>query len=208
MSLDKAAREVLRHYPLPVGSCQPLGNHGGFSGARIWRVSSLSACFCLRAWPEAGITAVTLREIHSLLRQAEDLPFVPRVLAGRHQQTVFLHEGRLWDLTTWLPGRADFHERPTMPRLQAACTALAQLHLAWTQNPPRTTAPCPAIHRRLERAQAWSALLHGGWRPDFDRMPEPISSWSRRAWQLVQARASEVAERLTARAGVPVITQP
>src|SRR5262245_52366570 len=152
MSLDKAAREVLRHFPLPVGSCQPLGNHGGFSGARIWRVSSVGASFCLRAWPEKGTTPLALREIHRLMRQAEDLPFVPRVLAGRHQQSVFLHEGRLWDLTTWLPGRADFHERPTIERLQAVCMALARLHLAWAQSPPHTISPCPAIERRLQRA--------------------------------------------------------
>ena len=45
-----AAAEVLRHYPrLPwSGAPQPLGNRGGFSGARLWRLDGPAGPLCLR----------------------------------------------------------------------------------------------------------------------------------------------------------------
>ena len=46
--LDWAAREVLARYPafLRRSPPLPLGNRGGFSGARLWRVETAGQAFC------------------------------------------------------------------------------------------------------------------------------------------------------------------
>ncbi len=182
---DKMARDVLRHYPLP-GVSMPSTHPAGFSGALIWQIRALHEGFCLRAWP-AGVTAVALHAIHKHMKHAAALSFVPRVVAGRHHQTIFLHEGRLWDVTTWMPGRADFHQRPTPLRLAAACTALARLHQLWGQGATHAPAVCPAILRRRQRLRYCLQLIAQGWQPTF-AAGDPISPWAEDAWRLLQAR--------------------
>ena len=208
---DLAARSVLGRYGLPaplylVG----LGNRGGFSGARLWRVEGGAGPLCLRAWPPAVTDPDRLDRIHHLMRAARraGLAFVPAVFSTADRRTWVELAGRLWDLTTWLPGRADFHDRPTPARLEAACTALARLHLAWA---PVASArgPCPAVQRRLDCARDWAGLLGSGWRPDFPRGdPDPVHRWAERAWRLLQGRAEQVPARLSAWAGREFALQP
>src|SRR5262249_39745233 len=143
-------------------------NRGGFSGARLWRVEMPDSPLCLRAWPPQGISAERLTWIHRLMRLAREaaLPFVPAIFPTSHGHTWVEQAELLWDLTTGMPGRAAFHEQPTPERLEAACAALAQLHGAGAGMGPKKDR-CPAIHRRLEAARDWAALLRSGWEPDF-----------------------------------------
>ena len=67
---DADAREVLRRFGLAAPRPEPLGNHGGFSGARIWRTQTNRGDCCLKAWPPAGITSARHREILRLIRMA------------------------------------------------------------------------------------------------------------------------------------------
>src|SRR5262245_2306068 len=132
---EPAAQEVLRLYGLrPCEySAHFLGNHGGFSGAGLWRVQQAGRQFCLRAWPSNERSPGHLLEIHRLMRwaRAADLTFVPEVWFTPDFLSSVEHADRLWDLTEWLSGRADFHEHPTARRLEAALTALAHLHAVW-----------------------------------------------------------------------------
>lgn len=204
MSLDKAAREVLRHYPLAGLQVEALGQPG-FSGASIWRVTALSAPFCLRAWPAGGPTASDIASAHRLMKAAERLPFVPRVVPGRHYQTMFTHAERLWDLTTWMPGTADFAQQPQVRRIQAAGTALAALHLAWVGVSP-SQGPCPAIARRLQRLQAWTALVERGWKPALST--NDIDQLAERAWRQLDTRIHAIPEKLARWAAIAVPLQP
>ena len=55
MSLESWAHEVLTHYPAMLrGTLTSLGNHGGFSGARLWRLDTAGGSYCLKAWPADG----------------------------------------------------------------------------------------------------------------------------------------------------------
>jgi len=186
-SLDFVAQKILEHYPAPLqGPLAPLGNHGGFSGARLWKVGDA----CLRAWPAEGPSSERLRWIHRLMKAARNsgLPYVPAVLATSADNSCVEYANRCWDLTSWQPGCADFHASPTAQRLDVACTALAQIHLVWS-NLESGFGPCPAVHRRLQRFAQWQKLLQSGWRPTFSaHEADPVVPWATRGWEALQSR--------------------
>ena len=196
----RLARDILSQYPLighnPV--IVPLRNAGGFSGAAIWRVEGSAGRFCLRAWPPGRPTPQRLRMIHVWLRVAAEaaLDFVPRVIEESVGGTSIEYDGRLWEVTTWMPGQADYRASPSPARLEAACLALAQLHRAWEQT-AAATGICPAIIRRLECVRDWNALVGSGWRP-LNTVPheDPVRPWAERAWPILQARIPAVPGRL------------
>jgi Ser/Thr protein kinase RdoA (MazF antagonist) len=190
-ALDQAARRVLAGYGLSSASPQVLGNHGGFSGARLWRVEAGVAAFCLRAWPPGDPPPERLRWLHGLMAAARGagLAFVPH-LAPAGGSTVMACAGRLWELSAWLPGRADFHQQPESSRLRAACAALARLHQTWASFSPAEGA-CPALERRAQRALEWQVLVSSGWRPRPDDA-DPVRPWAVRAWPLLGVWAARV----------------
>jgi Ser/Thr protein kinase RdoA (MazF antagonist) len=191
-----AAREVLAHFPQALRSdvLAALGNRGGFSGAWVWQVEGPGDPLCLRAWPPTGPPPERLRSIHQLMTRARaaGLLFVPAVLASSTGATWVQLGGRLWDLTTWQPGRADFHQRPSRARLEAACTALAHLHDAWSEA-HSATGPCPAIQRRLAAVRDWQESVRSGWRPRFSPSDaDPVHPWAERAWRSLPSQIDQV----------------
>lgn len=198
LSFDDDAHRVLDRYSVSGSTSIPLGNRGGFSGARLWRVEGSHQSFCLRAWPPGSITAENLRHIHHLMHLAlqAGLSFVPLVVSTKDGSTWIEHAGRLWDLTAWLPGNADFHNQPTLARLEAACTALALIHTAWSGR-MAASGPCPAIQRRLATIREWTAMIHSGWRPSFAASEgDPIHPWAERAWCLFQVHFNRLPQML------------
>jgi Ser/Thr protein kinase RdoA (MazF antagonist) len=143
--------QVLAVFPAVFRSATivPLGNRGGFSGARLWRLETMAGAFCLRAGAPTE-TRAHLQQRHALMARARTagLMFVPAVLPAEGG-TVVEASGRCWEMMEWLPGQADFHTVPTSARLRAAASALAQLHRAW-QGQAASFGPPPAIARRLE----------------------------------------------------------
>jgi homoserine kinase type II len=195
-SLDAAASVVLEHFASPhrPHRIEALGNRGGFSGARLWRGEGMLGPSCLRAWPTDGPSRQRLAGLHHLLETAHcaGLPFVPVVFPTRSGATWVDHVGRLWELTSWLPGRADFHEHPTPARLQTACHALARLHTAWQRVDPER-GPCPAVERRLGAVRSWQELVRSGWRPRWSQASKnPVDPWAERAWRLPVAWADAI----------------
>ena len=186
---------VLHQYAaVPWHGMQFLGNRGGFSGARLWRLESTAGTFCLKAWPADDLTLERLTSIHRLLAVAcqNGVGYLPCVQATNSGQSVVVHEDRLWDLSTWLPGVADFHADPSPARLSAAGRALARLHHVWQNVGPRI-GPCPVVQRRLETLRRWQQLLAGGWRPSIAD-DDPVRPCAIRAWELLPA-AVQAAER-------------
>src|SRR5262245_14403510 len=137
---DLAARAVLGQFPAASGAIvTPLGNAGGFSGARLWRVQGDGGDFCLQAWPAREAEPQRLAWMHALMRRAREagLVVVPAVEPTAGGVTWVEHASLRWDLTSWMPGRSDLHERPRAGRMRTACTALALLHNAWEKVAPR-----------------------------------------------------------------------
>ncbi|MBI2805993.1 MAG: phosphotransferase [Planctomycetes bacterium] len=168
ISFENAIPKVLDQYAAPMrGLPVPLGNHGGFSGARLWRLEAPAGVFCLKAWPVDGPTRPHLVWTHHLLANASSLPWLPRVMTTITGDTVVLHDDRLWELHTWMPGRADFASNPSPERLHRAGIALARLHAAWASKQD-SLGICPAVLRRLDSWRAWEHLTNSGWRPAFE----------------------------------------
>jgi homoserine kinase type II len=120
--------------------------------------------------------------------------------------TVVVAGGRVWDLTRWMPGAADFHTNPIPVRLASACAALARLHHAWRPAVP-ARGPCPAVRRRLELLARWRELSASHLAPPRQRhaiLDTPV----RRAWQAVAASAERAERSLREADGGPVALQP
>ena len=134
-----------------------LGNHGGFSGAQLWRGETDVGRLCLRRWPLDCPNERQLAFIHKVLQQVHDqgLSFVPLPLPTRRGHTFVRHDGYLWELTAWMPGSADYGERPTPQRLQAAMHALARFHLAAASDGPDPLGPGPTMERRFRELRSF-----------------------------------------------------
>ncbi len=116
--------------------------------------SSPSTDYCLRAWPTEHPDVTRLQFIHSVLKQARENGFVqlPQLVAARSGESFVEYRGRLWQVETWVPGAADFHESPSLAKATAAAETLARFHLAVQRKPAQRSVPL-AIRQRLEQLQ-------------------------------------------------------
>lgn len=212
MSAEDAARvlAVCRAFEVqvPPEAVEPLGDAGGFSGARLWRVTAEEA-WCLRAWPIEGPTETELATIHNLMgKAAETLPFVPRLRRqGKTGRTWVAEYGTLWEMATWQPGRADFHEQPSLAKLTAAVEALALLHRVWMPSPPRYGA-CPAVVRRLEKLKAWQSLPRERMQAALGRIESDLRNLAVRALEAVRRGTLPAREALNRWRHIEVSLQP
>lgn len=134
MNETSEARSVLAQYPgdWRDARIEPLGSAGGFSGAALWRIRTHEDDLCLKRWPAEHPTEDHLRFIHSVLLHVrrQGLHWVAAPMANRWGTTWVVSAGRFWELTPWLPGKADFRADPRPSRLRAALGALALFHRA------------------------------------------------------------------------------
>lgn len=179
---------VLSNYPPPLRAAgwTPLGAAGGFSGGHIWRGTRPDGrTFALKAFP-VGFDAHRLEQVHRWLStaRAAGLDFIPDVARCEHGRTVATCDGRCWEITTWMPGTADFHADPSDSRLRAAVTAVARIHDAWQAE--AQYAPCPAVLRRFQALGEWEDRVRSGWRPRFETL-DPVAPFAEAAWHLLPA---------------------
>ncbi len=211
---------VLSQYP---SDCQPaqiesLGSAGGFSGAAFWRFQTARGRLGLRRWPAEHPSPERLAYIHAVLRHVAAAGFdvVPAPIATREGQGFVRHANRLWELTPWMPGRADFHEHPTTSRLEAAMTSLAEFHRAAETFREIAAAPVrhelrpsATVRRRLNQLQS---LQQGGLREiaatvDANRWPA-LAQRAGRVLALFPQAADVVRRKLVHATPLAVASQP
>lgn len=154
---EHAQRILAIHFPeLSRAVLNPVTD-AGFSGAKVFQITTGGAAFCWKCWPQ-NQSAKRLIELHRLLLEIaqQDLAMVPvprRDITGR---SVISESGRLWQLEAWMPGQADYWQNPQVARLQAAFDILARWHRAANSIEWRsewfyrdTTAPAPTITDRV-----------------------------------------------------------
>lgn len=168
-----------------------LANHGGFSGARLWRVASPVGPLCLRAWPPESPNESQLAFIHKVLLrvQSHGVDFVPAPRPACNGSTIVRHEGLLWELTPWMPGRADYQDRSRADRLRAAMRALACFHLAAAStNAVDPVGTSSTLERRVRELRSF---LNG---------PASVELWRRvpdRRWPEMDERALQIRDHMT-----------
>ncbi|HEX5105379.1 MAG TPA: phosphotransferase [Pirellulaceae bacterium] len=213
MATDALA--VLSYYSLQpplVRRLQPLGNAGGWSGSRLWRVwAADDRQLCLRRHPESWRAPDRLRFIHRVLQHvhAGGLSVVPVPLVATSGATIIQHNGYLWELTPWMPGIADFHSHPTRERLRSALQTLARFHLlAVTDGVP------PVDHNLAPALIVRSVLRDIGRRADrLTSHLQPIlgnelNARAPRLLELVRARGTEIGPAVLAAVDKPWFLQP
>jgi Phosphotransferase enzyme family len=207
-SLESAATLVLSHYHLPRFGCRALGNAGGFSGARLWKVETMRTAFCLKAWP-AYKTPAELKQMHAWMASSRQagLTFVPEVIRASDGTTFRQSAKRIWDLTEWMPGSADFHICPSRDRIAAAGSALAMLHQTWGRASSEV-AGCPAVMRRLAALSDGQNLLQSGWQPKFGSADNQLHEPVKRVWPLLPHLIAEQISALLPFCDVAVPVQP
>jgi len=154
-------RRVLSQYELgAVRAVEALGGAGGFSGAEFWRIDADAGRLCLRRWPPEHPKEAQLRRMHAFLAEAarQQLP-VPAPRAARGGETFLRQHGAWWELTAWMPGRADYHQRPRPARLAAAVQTLAQLHQAGEAVVAPAAGRSQILQRRFEMLRETPGLV-------------------------------------------------
>jgi len=116
------------------GSISSMGGAGGFSGAQFWRCSTEAGNWCLRRWAP-GTEPDRVMWIQSVIREvAKHVGTLAVAVADREGATTFVRDGDVYEVTSWLPGVADYWESPgDLPndtKLANAMRALAEWHLA------------------------------------------------------------------------------
>ena len=159
--------EVLARYGLTrADGTEPRRAGTGFSGADVWQVATSLGPLCVRRWPTEHPTPPGLRRIHDMLRGAvaAGCRFLPAPLPALDGSTVTQHQGRLWEVTPWMPGTPDDSPRIDEERLACVWRALAAFHLASLQQgmfrnvlaAPR--GPSPGIAERLQKLDYVTAV--------------------------------------------------
>jgi homoserine kinase type II len=132
-----------------------------------------------------------LQFTHSVLRRVynKGIREIAAPLETIDGATWVRHDGFLWELTPWMPGRADFHSDPRPEKLRAALAWLARFHLAAAPETP-DLGPSPGIAQRselLERLRGGEAAESArllptlGW-PEFaDRGKRVLAAFEKRA---------------------------
>jgi len=189
--------------------CQPsnlesLGNAGGFSGAQFWRLETPRGHLCLRCWPPEHPDRERLQFIHGVLKHVVAECDVPLPLATSQGDTFVEQAGHFWQLEPWLPGAADFQEKPNDARLTAAMSALANFHKAAETFPHSGAAegPSPGFAARLAKTRSWTdekitrllQAIQSARRPEH----EPIIPLVREIVTLYRSSAAEVERTLAA----------
>jgi Ser/Thr protein kinase RdoA (MazF antagonist) len=189
-AIERPPQEVLDCYgaSLSAARWEPLGNAGGFSGARLWRAVAEGRAYLLRAWPAGRMTADRLCIIHALMEKAHyhGLTYVPVPELSAASSSWVQCRAQCWELTNWLPGKADFRDNPTDVRLIEAVRAIARIHGVWSQVESRL-GRCPAIERRLAAIHDWNELRASGWRPEWNSAGDLVRDYAQHLWDALPA---------------------
>ncbi len=216
MTTDAEVRAILASYPdaFRPQNIQPLGNAGGFSGARFWRVEAPAGTFCLKRWPHEHATPERLQFIHAALNHVhrQGTVKVPYPITNRDQRTFVVHNDFFWELTPWIAGKADYRESPSHAKLSAAFRSLAQFHVsaATLAGLVLINDVSPGIMSRREQLRE----LTGGGTERISAVVHDLNDWpgladrALRLLQLFSTCAAYVDDKLCSAANICVTLQP
>ena len=122
---------------------------GGFSRSRVFRCKAEGQEYCLRSWPKQTYALERLQQVRRAVAKARaaGLICLPKYFPAADGE-FFLDAGdSFWELSQWLPGRADYLENRSREKLSAAMKTLAELHRVWNAESGQEVSP--ALLRRI-----------------------------------------------------------
>lgn len=153
-----AFADVLARYSQPIRNLDwaPLESSGGLSGAAIWRGDRDSRpLFCAKGYtPGIDPLGIATRQTWCEAAVRAGLAFVPRIVPNSRGETITSQNGLGWEIATWMPGEADFAERPSPAKLLSACDAVIDLLGVWRGLGTRLEVPL-AVRNRLALFAEW-----------------------------------------------------
>ncbi|QEH33714.1 homoserine kinase [Aquisphaera giovannonii] len=208
---DPRIADILEQYAAPLqprGEVLALGNAGGLSGSAFWRYQSEVGELAFRAWP-AGVQPARLGTIHRWSAEAarrSGLP-LPVPFADRSGWTFRHGDGRLWELTPWLPGEPDLDRPPSVQHVRAAFEALGRFHASLEHLGQQGASPALASRLaelgHLERSgfEELASVL------DASR-PDSVAEAGLRWLRLARALVARILPSLRLSSALPVRLQP
>ena len=122
---------------------------GGFSGAAIYRGSIDGILhFALKGWP-LHVSGERIRELHRYQLALCSFPYIPKLELTHLGESAVIADGRIWELSHWMPGEPNRESPFPNAKRKAAVVALQSIHGVWKERFGTSLAPCPAVLRRL-----------------------------------------------------------
>jgi len=176
---------VLSRYP-SLKSCvwEPLTQHGGLSGARLWLGhADGEPAFVSKRYP-ASVTGVSLGEVQVQMLAAKQAAgeIVPTVMPNADGQLWTAHSGRVWDVQTYRPGTPS---RGSAAQVEAGLDLIRRLHATWAHHGTVMRQP-PGVAARLRVLRSWKPA----------NRPNAVS-------ELLRQHQAEFVEQLQVQQGVP-----
>ena len=185
---------------------------GGFSGARLWKVSTDAGLLCLRRWPTGQPDEQRLKFIHAVLKHVERNGFkhLPVPFSDQENNSFVVLRGAYWELTRWLPGVASYQVQPQREKLVHAFEALAHFHRASATFPDCPAEPkvSPGIQQRGNQLRELQAGGLEKIASSLQRAEDPVRRRGIRLLELFRSVSPDVAMRLAAAQQRPVRLQP
>jgi Ser/Thr protein kinase RdoA (MazF antagonist) len=146
------------------------------------------------------MTASRLSQIHTWLRQAAHIAFVPQILPTTDGSSFAIAADAIWDVTRWMPGTP--HGSPSIADVESACAAVARLHACW---PKSGFGPIPAVLARIRVLGESERFLAGS---DFASLPGELAASLQRGCRAVERVAPALERALRPWASVSFPLQP
>jgi Ser/Thr protein kinase RdoA (MazF antagonist) len=166
----------------------------GTSGSKVWRVGDRAGNdWCVRSWrsdkPREKIDA-----IHQAMQlaTADGCAFIPVLQRTQRGQTLWTHSLRLWEVSTWLPGRPAPCDNVDGGLAEGALTSLGRLHAALRSHHAARGQPRGLLDR-LHTIEGWERSRDQSWSSGWT---ESVRAVKQRGGAL--ADAIEAREDLTA----------
>ena len=124
----------------------------GMSGAHLFRCATAGGdCWAVKRWP-AGTCRERVTELHRVIRFAAGHGGPPLPLPlGPAGATAVTHDGYVWDVCRWLPGKPSGPDADDS-LIAAGAAAIARFHRA-VRPLDRLHRPAPAVAERLRRIE-------------------------------------------------------